>query len=210
MIRLLIADDHPVVREGLRRIIAEQPGMMTAGEAATGDEVLEKVRALTIDVLLMDISMPGQGFLDVLRQLREEHPRVRVLVLSMHPEEQYAVRALRAGAAGYLTKDHSPEQLVEAIGKVMRGGRFVTPSLAEKLAHDLGANTDRPVHELLSDREYEVLCLLGSGRSIKEAAARLGLSPKTASTYRVRLLEKMRLSTNADLVRYASQHGLIR
>jgi two-component system invasion response regulator UvrY len=210
MIRLLIADDHPVVREGLRRIIEEQPGLIAAGEATTGDDVLEKIRALTIDVLLLDISMPGQGFLDVLRRLREEQPRVRVLVLSMHPEEQYAVRALKAGAAGYLTKDHSPEQLVEAIGKVMRGGRFVSASLAEKLARDLSANADRPIHELLSDREYQVLCLLGSGRSVKEVAARLGLSPKTASTYRARLLEKMRLSTNADLVRYAAQHGLMR
>ena len=206
MIRLLIADDHPVVREGLRRIIAEQPAMVAAGEATTGDDVLEKVRALAIDVLLLDISMPGRGFLDVLRQLREEQPRVRVLVLSMHPEEQYAVRALRAGAAGYLTKDHSPEQLVEAIGKVMRGGRFVSASLAEKLAHDVVATTPNrpPPRAALPTANTRCSACLGSGRSVKEVAAQLGLSPKTASTYRTRLLEKMRVSTNADLVRVRS------
>jgi two-component system, NarL family, invasion response regulator UvrY len=210
MIRLLIADDHPVVREGLRRIIAEQPGLTVVGEATSGDEVLTKVRSLVVDVVLLDVSMPGLGFLDVLRQLKEEHARLRVLVLSMHPEEQYAVRALRAGASGYLTKDHSPEELVAAIGKVVRGGRYVSASLAERLARDLDLHCDRPPHELLSDREYQVLCLLGSGRSIKEVGAMLSLSPKTASTYRTRLLEKMRLATNADLVRYAAQHGLIR
>jgi two-component system, NarL family, invasion response regulator UvrY len=210
MIRVLIADDHPVVREGLRRIIEDEPGMSVAGEATNGDDVLAKVRSVPVDVVLLDISMPGLGFLDVLRRLKEEHPRVRVLVLSMHPEDQYAVRALRAGAAGYLTKDHSPEQLMQAIGKVVRGGKFVSAALAEKLAHDLAASGDRPAHDLLSDREYQVLCLLGSGRSVKEVAATLSLSPKTASTYRARVLEKMRLSSNADLVRYAAQHGLIR
>jgi DNA-binding NarL/FixJ family response regulator len=209
MIRLIIADDHPIVREGLRRIVAEQPGMTVVGEAKTGDEVLSEVRRTSVDVLLLDISMPGLGFLDVLRSLREEHPRLRVLVLSTHPEEQYAVRALKAGAAGYLTKDHSPEQLVQAIGKVVRGGKFVSASLAEQLARDLDLGRDQLPHEQLSDREYQVLCLLGSGRSVKEVAATLSLSPKTASTYRARLLEKMRLGTNADLVRYAAQHGLI-
>jgi DNA-binding NarL/FixJ family response regulator len=210
VIRLIIADDHPIVREGLRRIVAEQPGMVVVGEATSGDEVLSEVRRTAVDILLLDISMPGLGFLDVLRALREEHPRLRVLVLSTHPEEQYAVRALKAGAAGYLTKDHSPEQLVQAIGKVVRGGKFVSPSLAEQLARDLDLGRNQLPHELLSDREYQVLCLLGSGRSVKEVAATLSLSPKTASTYRTRLLEKMRLATNADLVRYAAQHGLIR
>ena len=210
MIRLLIADDHPIVREGLRRIVAEQPGLTVVGEATNGDEVLTEVRRHVVDVVLLDVSMPGLGFLEVLRQLKEEHPRLRVLVLSTHPEEQYAVRALKAGAAGYLTKDHSPEQLVEAIGRVVRGGRFVSASLAEKLVRDLHLDGERLPHELLSDREYQVLCLLGSGRSVKEVASMLALSPKTASTYRARLLEKMQLSTNADLVRYAAQHGLMR
>ncbi len=210
MIRLLLADDHPVVREGLRRIIADYPEMTVVGEATSGDEALQQASRLAADVLLLDISMPGLGFLDVLRQVKVDHPRLRVLVLSMHPEDQYAVRALRAGAAGYLNKNHSPEQLVQAIRKVVRGGKYVSPSLAEKLAHDLERGAEGLPHEELSDREYQVLCLLGSGRSVKEVAASLAVSPKTVSTYRMRLLEKMKLSTNADLVRYAAQHGLIR
>jgi two-component system invasion response regulator UvrY len=211
MIRLLIADDHPVVREGLRRIVADRPELEVVGEAVNGDEVLTLLRRLPADVVLLDIAMPGPGFLQVLEHLRAEHPRVAVLVLSVHPEDQYAVRALRSGAAGYLTKDHSPEQLVDAIRKVHRGGKYVSPTLAERLAADLApAGTRQARHELLSHREYEVLCLLGSGRTVKEISAELRLSPKTISTYRARVLEKMQATTNADLVRYAAQHGLIR
>jgi two-component system invasion response regulator UvrY len=211
MIRLLIADDHPVVRQGLRRIVADHPGLEVVGEAVNGDEVLASLPRLPADVVLLDIAMPGPGFLQVLQRLRADHPTVAVLVLSVHPEDQYAVRALRSGAAGYLTKDHSPEQLVEAIRKVHRGGRYVSPTLAERLAADLStAGTQQVRHELLSHREYEVLCLLGSGRTVKEISAELRLSPKTISTYRARLLEKMQATTNADLVRYAAQHGLIR
>ncbi len=210
MIRLLVGDDHPVVREGLRRIVADHPGLQVVVEAVDGDQVLASLTRVDVDVVLLDISMPGPGFLHVLERLRAEHPRIPVLVLSVHPEDQYAVRALRAGAAGYLTKDHSPEQLVEAIRKVHRGGRFVSPSLAERLASDLATGRTASPHEALSDREYEVLCLLGSGRTVKEISAELRLSPKTVSTYRTRLLEKMRVASNADLVRYAAQHGLIR
>jgi two-component system invasion response regulator UvrY len=211
MIRLLIADDHPVVRQGLRRIVAEHPGIEVVGEAVDGDEVLASLPRVPADVVLLDIAMPGPGFLQVLQRLRADHPSVAVLVLSVHPEDQYAVRALRSGAAGYLTKDHSPEQLIEAIRKVHRGGRYVSPTLAERLAADLAAAGTQDVrHELLSHREYEVLCLLGSGRTVKEISAELRLSPKTISTYRARLLEKMQATTNADLVRYAAQHGLIR
>lgn len=211
MIRLLIADDHPVVREGLRRIVAEHPGLSVVGEAVNGDELLAALPRLPADVVLLDVSMPGPGFLPVLERLRTEHPSVAVLVLSVHPEDQYAVRALRAGAAGYLTKDHSPEQLVEAIRKVHRGGRYVSASLAERLAADLAtAGASQARHEILSHREYEVLCLLGSGRTVKEISTDLRLSPKTISTYRARLLEKMHATSNADLVRYAAQHGLIR
>lgn len=210
MIRLLVADDHPVVREGLRRIVTDHPGLLVAGEAVDGDQVLSTLRRVAVDVVLLDISMPGPGFLQVLERVRAEHPRLPVLVLSVHPEDQYAVRALRAGAAGYLTKDHSPEQLVEAIRKVHRGGRFVSPSLAERLVIDLAAGRSTAPHEALSDREYEVLCQLGSGRSVKAISVALRLSPKTVSTYRTRLLEKMRVTGNADLVRYAAQHGLIR
>jgi two-component system invasion response regulator UvrY len=211
MIRLLIADDHPVVRQGLRRIVAEHPGIEVVGEAVNGDEVLASLPRVPADVVLLDIAMPGPGFLQVLQRLRADHPSVAVLVLSVHPEDQYAVRALRSGAAGYLTKDHSPEQLIEAIRKVHRGGRYVSPTLAERLAADLATAGSQEVrHELLSHREYEVLCLLGSGRTVKEISAELRLSPKTISTYRARLLEKMQATTNADLVRYAAQHGLIR
>lgn len=210
MIRLLVADDHPVVREGLRRIVTDHPGLLVAGEAVDGDQVLSTLRRVAVDVVLLDISMPGPGFLQVLERVRAEHPRLPVLVLSVHPEDQYAVRALRAGAAGYLTKDHSPEQLVEAIRKVHRGGRFVSPSLAERLVIDLADGRSTAPHEALSDREYEVLCQLGSGRSVKAISVELRLSPKTVSTYRTRLLEKMRFTGNADLVRYAARHGLIR
>ncbi len=211
VIRLFIADDHPIVRQGLRRIVADNPGLMVVGEAVSGDELLAALPRLPADVVLLDVSMPGPGFLQVLERLRAEHPSVAVLVLSVHPEDQYAVRALRVGAAGYLTKDHSPEQLVEAIRKVHRGGRYVSATLAERLASDVAtAGTKQTRHEALSHREYEVLCLLGSGRTVKEISADLRLSPKTISTYRTRLLEKMNATSNADLVRYAAQHGLIR
>jgi two-component system, NarL family, invasion response regulator UvrY len=210
MIRLFIADDHPVVRAGLRGIIEGEADFEVVGEAVDGREMLARIGRTPAEVLLLDVSMPGPGFLEVLQSLRQDHPRLAVLVLSVHPEDQYAVRALRAGAAGYLTKDHSPEELVAAIRKVHRGGKYVSPSLAEKLAVGLEVGaSDRP-HEQLSNREYDVLCLLGSGRTVKEIATRLALSPKTVSTYRARVLEKMGLTTNADLVRYAAQHGLIK
>jgi DNA-binding NarL/FixJ family response regulator len=210
VIRLFIADDHPVVRAGLRGIIEGEPGFEVVGEAANGHDLLATIGRTPAEVLLLDVSMPGPGFLEVLRDLKQDHPRLAVLVLSVHPEDQYAVRALRAGAAGYLTKDHSPEELVAAIRKVQRGGKYVSPSLAEKLAVGLEIGTGGWPHEELSNREYDVLCLLGSGRTVKEIAGRLELSPKTVSTYRARVLEKMKLASNADLVRYAAQHGLIR
>jgi two-component system, NarL family, invasion response regulator UvrY len=209
MIRLLIADDHPVVRKGLRRIIEDAPGLEVVAEAASGEELLERLPRLPADIVLLDVTMPGLRFLEVLQRLRAEHPSVAVLVLSVHPEDQYAVRALRAGASGYLTKDHSPEELTEAIRRVYRGKKYVSPGLAERLAADLAGGAGNIRHELLSDREYEVLCLLGSGRTVKEIAKALELSPKTVSTYRTRVLEKMGATSNADLVRYASQHGLI-
>jgi DNA-binding NarL/FixJ family response regulator len=210
MIRLFIADDHPVVRAGLRGIVDGEPDFEVVGEAYDGGDMLARIGRTPAEVLLLDVSMPGPGFLEVLRGLKQDHPRVAVLVLSVHPEDQYAVRALRAGAAGYLTKDHSPEELVAAIRKVHRGGKYVSPSLAERLAVGLEIGASDSPHEQLSNREYDVLCLLGSGRTVKEIASRLALSPKTVSTYRARVLEKMKLATNADLVRYAAQHGLIK
>jgi two-component system, NarL family, invasion response regulator UvrY len=208
MIRLLIADDHPIVREGLRRIAAEQPGMTIAAEAASADEALARLRDTTLDIVLLDVSMPGPSFIEVLQTARREHPTVRVLVLSVYPEDQWAVRALRAGASGYLTKDHSPEQLVEAIRKVYRGGKYVSAALAERLATGLGTGGAGATHEILSDREFEVLRALGSGLSVKDVGEQLGLSPKTVSTYRSRILEKMQLRSNADLVRYVNDNGL--
>jgi two-component system, NarL family, invasion response regulator UvrY len=210
VIRLFIADDHPVVRAGLRGIVEGEPDFEVVGEARDGGDMLARIGRTPAEVLLLDVSMPGPGFLEVLRSLRQDHPRVAVLVLSVHPEDQYAVRALRAGAAGYLTKDHSPEELVAAIRKVHRGGKYVSPALAERLAVGLEIGAADAPHEQLSDREYDVLCLLGSGRTVKEIAGRLALSPKTVSTYRARVLEKMKLASNADLVRYAAQHGLIK
>lgn len=208
MIRLLIADDHPIVREGLRRIAAEQPGIAIAAEAASADEALARVRDTTLDVVLLDVSMPGPSFIEVLQTVRRDYPSLRVLVLSVHPEDQWAVRALRAGASGYLTKDHSPEQLVGAIRKVYRGGKYVSTTLAERLATGLGSGGAGATHEVLSDREFEVLRGLGTGLSVKEVGACLGLSPKTISTYRARVLEKMQLRINADLVRYVNDNGL--
>lgn len=208
MIRLLIADDHPIVRSGLRRIAEEGDGITVTAEASNGQEALAAMRTTAVDIVLLDISMPGAPFLETLTRLREEHPSVRVLVLSAHPEDQWAVRALRAGASGYLTKDHSPTQLVEAVRRVFRGGRYVSPTLAERLASRLGAEFAGAPHEQLSDREFEVLRRLGAGHTVKDVAAALRLSPKTVSTYRARLMEKLGVTSNADLVRYVSHHGL--
>lgn len=208
MIRLLIADDHPVVREGLRRIVTDCEDMTVVGEAASGDEVIQNLTSAEVDVLLSDISMPGVAFLEVMRWVRQERPRVRVLVLSVHPEDQYAIRAFRAGAVGYLTKDHSPSKLAGAIRRVYAGGRYITPALAERLAFQLGGEVEAATHEALSDREYEILCLIASGKSIKEIGASLVLSPKTVSTYRARILKKLQVKTTADLVRYAVEHEL--
>jgi len=209
MIRILIADDHPIVRAGLRRIVEDDRSINVTAEAASGDAALVALNQHVADIVLLDVSMPGSPFTETLRRLREEHPSVRVLVLSAHPEDQWAVRALRGGASGYLTKDHCPEQLLEAIRRVHRGGRYVSPTLAERLAAQLGQDFDGAPHEQLSDREFDVLRGLGSGRTVKEVAEALGLSAKTVSTYRTRLMEKLGFATNADLVRYSSEHGLI-
>ena len=208
MIRLVIADDHPIVRQGLHRIVEEHADMQVVAEAVDGDEVVRVLESSSADVLLLDISMPGPPFLDLLGRLRRDWPGVAVLVLSAHAEEQYAIRALRAGAAGYLTKERSPDELADAIRRIHRGGRYITPTLAEHLALSLEATGGGPPHEKLSDREFRVLCSLGAGRSVKEIAASLSLSPKTVSTYRGRLLKKLGLDTTADLIRYAVEHDL--
>jgi two-component system invasion response regulator UvrY len=209
MIRALIADDHAVVRQGLKQILGDTPEMVVAGEATTGQEVLDKIRAETWDVVVLDISMPDRSGLDVLKQLRSERPKLPVLVLSMHSEDQYAVRVLKAGASGYLTKDSAPDELVKAIRKVVSGGRYVSSFLAEKLAFEIGTDSSRLPHETLSDREFQVLRLIAAGESVTEIAAELCLSVKTVSTYRARMLEKMNLTTNAELMHYAMQNHLI-
>jgi len=208
MIRVAIADDHPIVRQGLRRIATDGADITVAGEAASASELFRLVAGVPVDVVLLDVSMPGSAFVETVRELRERFRSVKILVLSVHPEDQWALRALRAGAAGYLTKDHSPDQLVEAIHRVARGGKYVSGTLAEKLAGlvDLGALNP---HDQLSDREFEVLCSLGRGMTVKDVASHMHLSAKTVSTYRTRLLEKMRLGSNADLVRYVVDHNLM-
>ena len=208
-IRIFIADDHPIVRQGLRRIVEADPGMVIAGEAGDAPSLQSGLAQTPADVVLLDVSMPGGLFLETLRALRARHPTVRVLVLSVHPEDQWAVRALRAGASGYLTKDHSPDQLLDAIRRVYRGGKYVSPTLAEHLAEHLDGDGQRAPHELLSDREFEVMRRLGSGLTVSQIASELAISAKTVSTYRARILEKMSVATNAELVRYASEHGLI-
>ena len=209
MIRILVADDHPVVRQGLKQIVAGTTDIFVVDEAATGQEVLDKVRQNYFDVVLLDITMPGISGLDVLKQLRSERPELAILILSMHPEEQYAARVLRAGASGYLAKESAPDDLVAAVRKISLGGTYVSPSLAEKLASDLAVDTQEPLHQTLSDREYEVMCLIASGKTLADIAQQLSLSPKTISTYRSRILEKLGLKSNTELTLYAVQNGLL-
>ncbi|MSS73132.1 MAG: response regulator transcription factor [Candidatus Latescibacteria bacterium] len=207
--KILIADDHAVVREGLKRILAETPDLVVGGEAGNGQEVLDRVRGEGLGLVLLDISMPGLSGLDVLKQVKQEQPDLPVLVLSIYPEDQYAVRVLKAGASGYLTKDSAPDRLIEAIRRIAMGGKYVSPSLAEKLVTDLAEGLERPLHELLSDREYQVLCMIASGKTIKEISTELSLSVKTVSTYRIRLLEKLNMKNNSELTHYALQRGLV-
>ncbi len=190
-------------------MVEADPGLAISGEAGDAATLLAALEKTATDLVLLDVSMPGGPFLDTLRALRERHPSIRVLVLSVHPEDQWAVRALKAGASGYLTKDHSPEQLLEAIRRVYRGGKYVSPTLAEQLATHLDAAGQRAPHELLSDREFEVMRRLGSGLTVSQIASELAISAKTVSTYRTRILEKMAVASNADLVRYAARYGLI-
>lgn len=208
-LKILIADDHPIVRQGLRQILAAEPDVGAIGEAETGQKVLELVRKQHWDVVVLDITMPGRSGLDVLKELKNERPKLPVLVLSAHPEDQYAVRVLKAGAAGYMTKEKAPEELIKAIRKVLGGRKYLSESLAEKLAFDLDTDTEKPLHKTLSDREYEVMLMIASGRTATQISKKLYLSVKTISTYRARILEKMGMKNNAELMRYALQNRLI-
>lgn len=207
--RALVVDDHAVVRRGLIEIMMEAFPSAVFGEAESAAATLRQLREHDWDVLLLDITMPGRSGLDVLKELKASSPHTPALVLSMHPEDQYAVRALKAGAAGYLTKESAPDELVRAIRKVLSGGKYVSDSLAERLAFDLQEDARERPHEKLSDREHEVMRLIASGKTVTQIAKELSLSVKTISTYRSRILEKMRMKTNAEIVYYAIEHGLI-
>lgn len=207
--RVLIADDHAVFRRGLKETLAEAFSRAAFGEAKTAQETLEHVRRQDWDLVILDISMPGKSGLDILDDLRRLRPKLPILLLSMHPEQQFARRALKAGAAGYLTKDSVTEELKEAVKKIVAGGRYVSATLAEKLAVDLRLGADTPLHELLSDREFQVLRMIASGKTVKDIAEDLSLSVKTVSTYRARILEKTGMKTNAELIRYALQTQLV-
>ncbi len=208
MIRILIADDHAIVREGLKRILEEDRSMELVAEADTGRQAVSLARSEKPDVILLDISMPERSGVDALSDIKSAHPGARVLMLSMHPEDQYAIRCLSEGADGYLTKESAPELLLEAIRKLYGGSKYVSPSLAERLAVNLSRKPLQAPHESLSERELQVLILIGSGKIVSEIARELCVSVKTVSTYRSRILEKMNLDNNAQLIRYAVEHNL--
>ncbi len=209
MIRILISDDHAIVREGIKQILADTDDLVVAGEATNGHEVIEQVRREDWDMVLLDLAMPGKDGLETLKEIKREKPKLPVLVLSIYPEEQYAVRALKAGASGYLTKESAPEELIAAIRRVSRGGKYISASLAERLASHLEMDADKPVQETLSDREYQVMLMIASGKTVKEIADDMFLSIKTVSTYRVRALSKMGMKNNSEFTYYAIKYGLI-
>jgi two-component system invasion response regulator UvrY len=209
MLRVLVADDHAVVREGLKGILSEEFGQVSFGEACDGQELMGAIQKQEWDILILDITMPGKSGLDALKEIRQIRPKLPVLVLSMHPEDQFAVRMLKAGAAGYMTKEKAPEELISAIKKALAGGKYISSSLAETLAFNLEEEGEKAPHALLSDREYEVLCMIASGKTVGEIADILYLSVKTVSTYRARILEKMKMRTNAELTHYAIKNHLV-
>lgn len=208
MIKILIADDHAIVRKGLVQILADSPDAVVVDEASDGVETLAKVDDGDFDLILLDISMPGRGGLDVLKELKSRKPGLPVLILSMHPEDQYAVRALRSGASGYLTKGSASDELLQAINKVLSGGKYISSSLAEKLADVLDNNAEKAPHENLSNREYQVMRMIGAGKTVTEIAAELSLSVKTISTFRVRILHKMKMKNNSELTHYVIQNNM--
>lgn len=209
MLRILLADDHAVVRQGVKQILAESFAQATFGEAQNTHELLELAGSARWDIVVLDLAMPGGNGLEALKQIKHDHPQLPVLILSMYPEDQYAVRTIRAGAAGYLNKESVPEELVQAIRKILRGGEYISAAVADELVLNARQVNDQPLHKQLSDREYQVLCLIASGKEVKEISSELGLSAKTVSTYRARMLEKMNMKTNAELTHYAIQNSLV-
>lgn len=208
MIGVFIADDHPVVRQGIRQIVAATDDIAVVDEATTGHEALQRLTDSTCDLVLLDLSLPDIDGLDLLKQLKRGHPQRPVLILTMHSEDQFGLRALKAGASGYLTKESAPGELVDAVRKIVVGGRYISQRLAESLAAYLGPDAEKPAHDRLSDREYQVLRLIAAGRSTRDISTKLSLSTKTVSTYRARLLDKMGMKTSAELMAYAVRHRL--
>lgn len=209
MIRILVADDHPIIRKGIKQILQDIPGITVEDEACDGYEALEKIQKKDFELVLLDISMPNLNGLDVLKQIKLIKPKLPVLILSIYPEEQYAVRVLKAGASGYLRKESAPEELINAIRKVNSGKKYISSSLAEILVSDLSSDSHTLPHETLSDREYQVLCMIASGKTISEIADELSLSVKTISTYRTRILEKMNMNNTAELIHYALKNNML-
>jgi DNA-binding NarL/FixJ family response regulator len=209
VIKAIVCDDHPIFREGLKKIVSQSLDLTIADEVSDGTKLMEKTKDHHYDVVILDISLPGASGLDVLKDLRRAGNKMPVLILSMHPEEQYAVRALRAGASGYVAKASVPEELLTAIRKVAAGGKYISPSLAEQLASELDGTVDKPPHEKLSDREFQVMRMIVSGRRVKEIAADLRLSPATVGTYRARILAKLGLQSNAELIHYTTENKLL-
>ncbi|SNS62014.1 two component transcriptional regulator, LuxR family [Noviherbaspirillum humi] len=208
-IKIIIADDHAIVREGLKQILADSRDMAVAGQADNGADAVKLARKTDADVMLLDISMPDKSGIEVLKQVKKEMPKVAVLMLSMHREDQYAIRSLKAGASGYLTKQSAPDQLVEAIRQVASGRKYISPALAQELANQIGEDREVPPHETLSDREFQTLIMIASGKTVSDIAAELSLSVKTISMYRTRLLQKMKLRHNAELTHYAIKNNLV-
>lgn len=209
MLKILIADDHPVVRQGVKQILAEELQLKQFGEARNAREVLENVSKKKWDILILDINLPDMSGLEILRQLKKVHPDLPVLVLTVFDEDQIAIRVLKAGASGFVTKETMPNELIAAVKKIHSGGKYVSPSLAEKLVFNIYAEDEKPVHHKLSNREYQVICLIAAGKSVKQIADELYLSIQTIRTYRTRILEKMEMNTDAELIHYAIHHGLI-
>lgn len=209
MIKIFIVDDHAVVREGVKHILSEMSGIVVSDEASNGKEALEKIGKKDFDLILLDIAMPGRDGLEILKDIKVQKPKLPVLILSMFPEDQYALRALKSGASGYLTKDSIPDELVKAVRKILKGGKYVSSSFSEKLLFSWDSDSERPIHETLSDREYQVMRMIASGKTLKEISDELSLSVKTVSTYRSRILDKMGMKNNAELTHYAIKNRLV-
>ncbi|MBY0499011.1 two component transcriptional regulator, LuxR family [Nitrosomonas ureae] len=209
MISVMIADDHAIVRQGLKQILSETDDIKVTGEAETGFQAIKIARQQDFNVMLLDISLPDRNGIEILKQIKKDRPSLAVLMLSMHNEHEFAIRALKAGASGYLNKQSAPAQLVVAIRQVAAGDKYVSPVVAQELANIINSDTDKPLHATLSDREYQTLCFIAAGKTLSEISSEMFLSPKTVSVYRARLLEKLKLTNNSEIIRYAIKNKLV-